>query len=584
VTAGAPRSNGAAPLLSVEDLSVSFETASGTVCAVDELSYEVHEGRTLGIVGASGAGKTVSSLTALGLTRARNARIQGRIMFGGRDLVSLPDGELRKLRGNEIAMLFEDPRSSLHPLHTVGRQLTEAVLAHRDVTEQAARDRAFDLLELVAIPDAHRWIDAHPRELSDGMCRRATIAIALANQPNLLIADEPTAALDVTVQVRIVALLRRLQQRFGMAMVITTRDPALAAALADETVVMQAGRIVKDADAGRIQVPTPSPGRRPLAAAAEPLMELHDVSRRFPGDAAAVDGVSLQVFAGETLGIVGETGCGKSTLARLIARLLDTSSGQILFQAQDVTGCKGARLRTLRRELQMIFGDPHSSLNPGRRAGSIIAEPFAIHGMLRGAGERKQRVQELMQRVGLNPEHHDRYPHDFSPEQRQLIGVARAIALEPKLIVADEPAFELDGAGRAELLELLVGLQHELELTLILLARDPSALRGVCDRVAVMYLGKVVELASSDALYSSPRHPYTGALLSAVPVLRGEMPSLANRPAACRLHTRCPKVQAVCGQDEPALEPKGPSTVAACHFPLTDKEVGTRLQLKRDER
>jgi oligopeptide/dipeptide ABC transporter ATP-binding protein len=330
------------------------------------------------------------------------------------------------------------------------------------------------------------------------------------------------------------------------------------------------------------------------------LVEVHDLVKHFPikkgiviqrrvGAVKAVDGVSFDVEQGETLGIVGETGCGKSTTARLLCRLMEPTSGTITFEGKDVGAQKGDELKALRREVQMIFQDPYSSLNPRKTVGSIIADPFVIHKLHTESGERKRRVQELMDRVGLNPEHYNRYPHEFSGGQRQRIGVARAIALEPKLLIADEPVSALDVSIQAQVLNLLRGLQREMGLTLIFIAHDLSVVRHMCDRVAVMYLGKVVELAPSDTLYATPRHPYTGALLSAVPVadpsggkrerqlLSGDVPSPANPPSACRFHTRCPKAQPLCADQEPLLEGKSGGGVAACHYPLTDEEVATQL-------
>jgi peptide/nickel transport system ATP-binding protein/oligopeptide transport system ATP-binding protein len=331
------------------------------------------------------------------------------------------------------------------------------------------------------------------------------------------------------------------------------------------------------------------------------LVEVRDVVKHFPitrgiilqrqiGAVHAVDGVSFDVLRGETLGIVGETGCGKSTTARVVMRLLEPTSGTIRFDGQDVSHIKGRNLKPLRREMQLIFQDPYSSLNPRKTVGAIIGEPFAIHGLEQGRGRRRQAVQELMEQVGLNPEHYNRYPHEFSGGQRQRIGVARALALKPKLVIADEPVSALDVSIQAQILNLLRNLQRDLSLTMILIAHDLSVVRHMCDRIAVMYLGKIVELADNEALYEHPRHPYTGALLSAVPVPDphladarqrvvppGDVPSPTNPPPACRFHPRCPKAQEICSQVEPPLEAKGGGTVAACHFPLTQDEAAERV-------
>jgi len=354
-----------------------------------------------------------------------------------------------------------------------------------------------------------------------------------------------------------------------------------------------------DIDAGvraGADAPAGGPAQDAGARADEPLVRLRGLTKHFPitrgiifqrriGAVRAVDGIDLDIRRGETLGIVGETGCGKSTTARLMVRLLDASAGEIDFEGRDVTRLRGAQLKAMRREVQMIFQDPQSSLNPRKTIGSIIAEPFAIHGLLREKDERKREVQRLMETVGLNPEHYNRYPHEFSGGQRQRIGVARAIALSPKLLIADEPVSALDVSIQAQVLNLLRDLQRRLGLTLVFIAHDLSVVRHMCDRIAVMYLGKVVEIGPNEPVYEFPRHPYSGALLAAVPVadpalhgsdrrlLSGDVPSPANPPKACRFHTRCPKAQPLCAEVEPPLEDKGSGTLAACHFPLSREEV-----------
>jgi peptide/nickel transport system ATP-binding protein len=590
--AESPRSTAEEPLLSVEDLRVEFPAEEGTVHAVDGISYAVRPGHTLGVVGESGAGKTLSALAVMGLIDVPGARVSGRAVFAGEDLLALPEPRLRALRGAELAMVFQDPLSALHPLLRVGAQIAEAIRVHRAVSRRDARAQAVALLEQVGVPEPARRVDAYPHELSGGQRQRALIAMALANKPRLLIADEPTSALDVTVQAQILTLLRRLQGEMGMALVLVTHDLGVVAEMAQDVVVMHAGRIVERGTAAQIlrspqhpytealvratptldapptreghttptldgppareghttpmrDAPPAHEGRapghrlpaseRPHAAgppqsveAPAPLLEVRDLVKRFPltrgvlfqrrvGAVEAVAGVSFELAAGETLGLVGESGCGKSTTARLLTRLLEPTAGEIRFQGQDLATLRGAGLKAVRRQLQIVFQDPHSSLNPRRTVGAIVAEPFAIHGLYRDRAARRRAVAEMLERVELSPRHGGRYPHELSGGQRQRVGVARALALGPRVLIADEPVSALDVSVQAQILALLRRLQRELGLALLLISHDLAVVRHMADRVAVMRAGRIVELAPAEELYAAPQHPYTRELLAAVP-------------------------------------------------------------------
>ncbi len=678
-----PAGHQAGPVLSVEDLRVHFDTEAGVVKAVDGVSWSVRPGKTLGIVGESGSGKSVSALAIMGLVPVPPGRYQsGRILFGGRDVLRATEKELRRVRGNQIAMIFQDPLSALNPVFKVGHQIAEVIRAHEPIGRIAARRRAVDLLAEVGLPHPRQQAEQYPHQFSGGMRQRAMIAMALALDPLVLLADEPTSGLDVTVQAQILELLRQLQRDRKTAIVLITHDLGVVAGQADRVVVMYAGKVAEVGDvddiynrprhpyslglltsAARLDRPRtarfrPIPGQTPslirvppgcpfhprcpfatdvcrhemprledqeharhLAAchhsdrvaaasesvptegsraapatsqpAARPLVEVRELVKHYPikagivfkrriGDVRAVDGVSLTLQRGETFAVVGESGCGKSTLARSILRLVEPTSGSVAFDGEEISAAPARRLRRLRRDMQMIFQDPYASLNPRMTVRGTLAEPFTIHRLARD-----RKVAELLELVGLAPEHAGRYPHEFSGGQRQRVGIARAIALGPRLVVCDEPVSALDVSIRAQILNLLEDLQDRLGLTLLFIAHDLGVVRHIADRVAVMYLGSIVELAACDDLFERASHPYTQALISSVPVpdpgrerarprilLSGDVPSPINPPSGCRFRTRCPKFatelspseQERCIGEEPALVDRGGGHPSACHY------------------
>jgi len=531
-------------LLSVRDLCVSFLTEDGPVQAVDGVSFGLAPGEVLAIVGESGSGKSVTAQTIVSLTRSPNARISGSVRLGEAELLGAAEDELRRVRGERIAMVFQDPMTSFNPVYRIGAQIVEAIQAHRpEVEKRAAREQTIELLGAVGLPQPQRQVDRYPHELSGGMRQRAMIAMALALEPQVLIADEPTTALDVTIQAQILALLRRLNRERGLATIMITHDFGVVAELADRVLVMHEGKIVERGDIDQVfYAPTDpytrkllgavvrldqAPPLRPPAAAA-PLLEVTDLVKHFPvkrgllidrevDRVRAVDGVSFSVAPGETLGLVGESGSGKSTLSRAMLGLLQPSSGSVRFEGREITGLSRRRMQPLRAQMQLIFQDPYASLNPRKRIGQIVAEPLRIQGRASGAGLRSQ-VGELLERVGLSPAHYNRYPHEFSGGQRQRIGIARALALRPKLVVADEPVSALDVSIRAQILDLLAELQEELGLTYIFIAHDIGVVRHVSDRIAVMHDGKLVEQGPADQVCERPSDPYTQALLAAVPI------------------------------------------------------------------
>ncbi len=532
-----------AALLTVQDLRVSFNTQSGRVQAVDGVSFELAPGEVLAIVGESGSGKSVTAQTILGLTRSPNAEISGSARLGEQELLRASEGELRGVRGARVAMVFQDPMTSFNPVYKIGWQIAEAIRAHDGGTSKsAAHERAVELLDSVGIPDADQRVDDYPHQFSGGMRQRAMIAMALALEPEILIADEPTTALDVTVQAQILALLERLNRERGLATILITHDLGVVAEVADRVLVMHNGLIVERGELDQIFYSPADPYTRKLLDAVvrldaapplrpgregEPLLEVTDLVKHFPvrrgllnrevDRVRAVDGVSLSVRQGETLGLVGESGSGKSTLSRAILQLLAPTSGSVRFEGREIAGLSRRQMRPLRRQMQMVFQDPYASLNPRKRIGQIVGEPLRVQGEASGA-ELRREVHELLDRVGLSAEHYDRFPHEFSGGQRQRIGIARALALRPKLIVADEPVSALDVSIRAQILDLLSELQADFGLTYIFVAHDIGVVRHVSDRIAVMYRGKIVEEGPADAVCERPQDAYTRALLTAVPI------------------------------------------------------------------
>lgn len=521
-------------LVEVTDLTVGF----GSLRAVDGLSFRLEKGAALGLVGESGSGKSTVASALLGLHRGTGADVGGSVRVAGIDVQEASDADLHRLRGGKAAMVFQDPLSSLDPYYAIGDQIAEVYRVHTRVSRRAARARAVDVLDRVGIPDAARRSRSRPHEFSGGMRQRALIAMALACEPDLLIADEPTTALDVTVQAQILDLLHTLREETGLGLLLVTHDVGVAAESVDEILVMRHGRAVEHGPVGTVLGAPTEPYTRDLlgavprvdaprarsaasSAPAEVVLEATGLRREFGRGKrafAAVDDVSLTIHRGETLGIVGESGSGKTTLGRMLVGLLKPTAGEIK---------PGGGVRP---DVQMVFQDPVSSLNPRRSVGESIADP------LRARGERDEetirgRVHELLERVGLEGAHYDRYPHEFSGGQRQRVGIARALAADPRVIVCDEPVSALDVTTQAQVVALLGELQRELGLALVFVAHDLAVVRQVSDRVAVMRRGRIVEQGPADEVYDAPQDPYTKQLLAAVPALD---PQVAARRRAAR--------------------------------------------------
>ena len=529
-------------LLRVRGLRTQFLTDRGVVHAVNGVNFSVRSGETLALVGESGCGKTAAMLSVLRLLPSHRTRVQAdEVSFRGRDLLSLDDEGMRRVRGAEIAMIFQDPRASLNPVLTIGRQLTESLEVHLGLGRAEARDRAIELLHSVGIPAPDTRFDDYPHQFSGGMCQRVTIAMALSCDPDLLIADEPTTALDATIQSQILDLVSELGAVRRMAMIWISHDLSVVSSLADRVAVMYAGSIVETAPAERLfespehpytrgllaSLPAPIADGDGVAAGKQgPLLEVVDLKKHFPvhrglmqrrtGAVRAVDGVSFQLRRGETLGLVGESGCGKTTVARTVLGLTRPTAGRVIFDGTDLARATAAEVRALRPHMQMIFQDSYASLNPRLSVGRSIAEPLLEHSTMNPAG-RRERVAELMTTVGLDPRLAGRMPHEFSGGQQQRVGIARALALKPDLIVCDEPISSLDISIQAQIVNLLADIQEQFGLTYLFISHDLRMVRHLCDRVAVMYRGKIVETAPARALFRDPKHPYTRTLLSSVP-------------------------------------------------------------------
>jgi len=538
----------AKPVLSVQNLQVQFPTRMGLVKAVDDVSFELYRGKTLCVVGESGSGKSVSARAILQIVD-RPGKIVGGSMVLTRpdgtsvDLAKLDPrgGEIRDIRGREIAMIFQEPMSSLSPIHRVGEQIGEALRIHFRTPKAERRKRVIELLTQVEIPNPEQAIDRYTFEFSGGMRQRVMIAMALACNPSMLIADEPTTALDVTTQAEILTLIKRLQVEYGMAVLFITHDMGVVAEIADEVLVMYRGKVMERGPVDQIFHAPQSDytrmligsvikleskaelrvAREPAAMAPQLLLDVRNMNLTFPGGLKAVDDVSLTVSPGETLGIVGESGSGKTTMGRCLLRVYDPQSGTANFRhadgsITDLCSARGEELKAARREIRMIFQDPVGSLNPRKTVADIIAEPLKLARLARGK-ELDERVAGLMEQVGLNPNWRERYPHAFSGGQRQRIGIARAISVKPRLIIADEATSALDVSLRSQMLDLMMQLQDEMGLSFIFISHDMSVIRYMCDRVAVMYRGKIVESGETDAVTGAPQHAYTQALLSAIP-------------------------------------------------------------------
>jgi microcin C transport system ATP-binding protein len=526
-----------APLLCVEDLSVAFRQGGRETLAVDHVSFSIAKGQTLALVGESGSGKSVSALSILKLLNYPAAsHPSGRILFDGQDLLKASEDELRKVRGNDITMVFQEPMTSLNPLHTIEQQIGEILELHKGLSGQAARKRTLELLALVGIRDAEGRLGAYPHQLSGGQRQRVMIAMALANEPHLLIADEPTTALDVTVQAQILKLVKELQQRLGMAMLFITHDLGIVRKIADNVCVMLKGKIVEEGPVAtvfdnpqheytqRLLASEPKGRPAPVPVGAPTLLEAGPMKIWFPiktgflrrttGHVKAVDGVSISVRESETVGVVGESGSGKTTLGLAILRLI-SSQGPVVFLGDRIDGLNSAAMRPRRRAMQVVFQDPYGSLSPRLSVAGIVEEGLLVQNPGLGLDERREIVARALIDVGLDPAAMDRYPHEFSGGQRQRIAIARAMALDPRFVVLDEPTSALDMSVQAQIVELLRDLQVKRKLAYMFISHDLKVVRALSHRVLVMQNGRIVEEGEGEAIFAAPKTDYTKALFAA---------------------------------------------------------------------
>lgn len=559
-------------LLRIENLSVDFKTDDGTVNAVKNISFHIPKGKTVGLVGESGSGKSVTSLAIMRLIPNPPGKItNGSCFFEGKDLLKLSESEMRQVRGNKISMIFQEPMTSLNPVFTIGDQIAETLILHQRLNKKQALAKSLSLLDQVGIPHPEERINSYPHELSGGQRQRVMIAMAIACEPDLLIADEPTTALDVTIQKQILDLLADLQKKYKMSILFITHDLGVIADIADEVVVMYRGDIVENEsshelfskpkhpytkgllacrpslDRNPLRLPTVSDfmgedGKekyfdvatlnhikevRPLTKDNPVLLEIKNLKKYFPlkkgifgsvlSSIHAVDDVSLTVRKGRTLGLVGESGCGKTTLGRALLRLVEPTSGEIIYNGVDITKLGRNEMRAMRRKMQIIFQDPYASLNPRMTIGAAIMEPMVIHNLGNSKNDRIEMAGKLMERVGLSRAMLNRYPHEFSGGQRQRICIARALAVEPEFIVCDESVSALDVSIQAQILNLLLDLQDEFNLTYIFISHDLAVVKFISDEIAVMNKGVIVEMADAVQIYRQPQHAYTKKLLSAIP-------------------------------------------------------------------